>query len=41
MDFIPSSGEGDDLEVEGAIPLDGEAGTPENEDHGDGREPDA
>jgi len=33
VEFIPHSGEGD--EDKGTIPLDGEAGTPDKEGHGD------
>jgi len=40
-EFIPPSSEGDDPEAEGTTPLDDEAGTPDDEDHGNEREPDA
>ena len=40
VEFISPSSEGDDLEDGGTTPLDGEEGTPDDEDRGDGGEPD-
>ena len=41
VDFIPPSGKGDNLKNEGTTPLDDEVEIADDEDRGDGREPDA